>query len=113
MNYLVGGGYCKIEPDLMEDALDDISSDDQIMLVGYNTIDDMAASFAHKHNIKIVKEAPDNPLRGRDARMYAFKTLAKKADIAVIVYKLKNKEVLELIETAENEGLEVREYYVD
>lgn len=113
MKYLVGGSYCNPSEELIEEAFEDLKIEDEILLVAYSLVDDLVAEFAHKKGIKITKEAPDNPLRGNNARFYAFKLLAREADVALIFYKRKEKEAKELIEIAETEGVEVREFEVD
>lgn len=112
MNYLFGGGKIKVPNDLMADAFEEITKDDLVLLIGATSVDDRAAEHAFQNGIKIKKIAPDNPLRGNDARYYAFRQMAKEADVINIFYKHKNDEVKQLIEIGAESGKKVVEYQI-
>ena len=112
MNYLFGGGKVKVPVDLMADAFEEITKDDVVLLIGATSVDDRAAEQAFAQGVKIRKIAPDNPLRGNDARYYAFRQLAKDADVINIFFKHKDDEVKQLIEIGAESGKKVVEYQI-
>ena len=110
MRYLVSGSLNFSDMELAEEALEDLTQEDTVLITGNAGAEDLAARVSFKVGSKLETLAPDNHLRGTDARNYALRNLAAKADIFIILYTKDNSNIEELREIGTENSLAIREY---
>ena len=108
MNYLVAGSLNFSDIEIAEEALEDLTKEDTVLITGNSGAEDIAAKISFKVGSKLETLAPDNHLRGTDARNYAIRSLATKADVMVILYTKNNSNIEELREIGTENSLTIR-----
>ena len=111
MKYLVTGNNQKFNDELIQNALEDLSDKDQILITASTIVEDQVARYAFEVGAALRTEAPDNALRGNSSRLDAIRNLAKSADYMVLFIKKRDKEINEIRMVGEEEGLDIREYF--